>query len=73
MAVADLDAAFLPPPGAVREGFTVFHVLKGKLFRLGGTQWEDISEAIPTGKVWLTPEFELREREDGAWRTLARA
>lgn len=73
MSVADLDAAFLPPVDAVRRGFRVFNVLTGTLHKLGRGEWEDVSEDIPDGKVWLTPKFDLVEREGGKWQTLARA
>ena len=55
--VIDLEAAFLPSPLAVREGFVLFHTQEGMMYRAQAGAWEDITHLIATGKVWLTPSL----------------
>jgi hypothetical protein len=68
--VIDLEAAHLPSPLAVREGFVLFHTQEGTLHRATAGAWEDISHLIPTGKVWLTPALVACERRGDIWVSL---
>ena len=69
--VIDLEAAFLPSPLAVREGFVLFHTQEGMMYRAQAGAWEDITHLIPTGKVWLTPSLVACERRGDIWVSLA--
>lgn len=68
--VIDLEAAHLPSPLAVREGFVLFHTREGLLYRAQAGVWEDVSHLIPTGKVWLTPSLVACERRGDIWVSL---
>jgi hypothetical protein len=68
--VIDLEAAFLPSPAAVREGFVLFHTQEGALYQAMKGKWEDISHLIPTGKIWLTPAIVACERRGDMWVSL---
>lgn len=68
--VIDLEAAFLPSPLSVREGFVLFHTQEGTMYRAQEGKWEDVSHLIPTGKVWLTPALVACERRGDMWVSL---
>ena len=68
--VIDLEAAFLPSPLSVREGFVLFHTQEGTLYCAHEGTWEDVSHLIPTGKVWLTPALVACERRGDIWVSL---